>query len=114
MVLHNTSEDLLLVPKMFGEWSPQVVKGFVFNPLLLVLGVDPGKPPCFETHVCEKPWISRGMTERINMPSDVGLHIEFLLKKLVSYQHIVDHIFIMWGRLIVHAPTSINKLESSL
>ena len=103
---------------MFRKWSPQEVKGLFSNPLLFLLGVEPSEPPRFETHVSKKPRISWWMTERINWPPNLGLHIEFLLQKLVSYQHIVDHVLIMWGRVasscILQPPLANSNLPSEI
>lgn len=53
------------------------------------------------------------MTKWINVPSDSWLDAELINQELVAIHHIVDHVLEVWASLVVHAPTSIDELETT-
>ena len=113
MISHHSSEDLLLVSKMFGEGSPQEVHRFVFLSLFMISMIESGENPCFKAHISEKSWISIGMAKWIDVPPDPRFDSELFKKKLMSFHHIIDHVLEVRTSFIMHAPAGINKFQST-
>ncbi len=95
---------------MLGEGLPYKFHRFIFESLLFVLIIEAGEEPSIETHVSEKAGVCTGMPERIDVPSDTWAHSELVKEELMSQHHIVNHIFIVCARLVMHAPASVHKL----
>ena len=51
------------------------------------------------------------MTKWIDVPSDCWNIIELFEEELVADNHVVHHVIVMSTSLIVHGPTSVDKLE---
>ena len=54
------------------------------------------------------------MTERIDLPSDAGLHAELLEEELMTHHHVVEHVLVVSASFIMHAPASIHELKATL
>jgi hypothetical protein len=72
------------------------------------------KEHSLKTHIIKKSSIGVGVAKWIELPSDSRCHSKSISYPLLSNHHIVDHIFIDWTSLIMHGPTSVNKLKLSI
>ena len=99
---------------MFGKRLPDPFHWFISKSLLFILKIKSCKEPGIETHICKKSRICIRMTKRIYMPSYSRFDSKLLKKELMTNHHVVDHIFIVRTGFIMHAPTSVNKLKTTL
>ena len=56
------------------------------------------------------------MAERVDLPADSRPRAvaELVLKKSQSERHLVDHVGVVGGRLVVHAPAAVDEFEAAL
>jgi hypothetical protein len=113
VVPHSTSEDLLLVSKVLGKWSPQVVHRPIFQSLVTVCVVKSCEEPSFKAHIGEQSRVGVGVAKWINMPSNSWFDTEFLQQKLMAMHHVVDHVLKVRACLVMHTPASVNKLKAT-
>lgn len=73
--------------------------------------VDPGEEPAIKAHIIEEAGLSGRMTKWVDLPSDSRGNIELSLKELMAPCHLVDHVLVVWGSLIIHAHSSIDELQ---
>jgi hypothetical protein len=54
------------------------------------------------------------MSEGINVPPDSWYDSQLFLQELVPNEHVVDDVFIVGTGLVIHAPPSVDDLETTL
>lgn len=99
---------------MLGGWSPQKFHWSILKFLIFVLSVHSCKKLCFKTEFSKKSGICAWMSKSINMPSNSWLDTKFFLQKHMTFDHIINNIFIIWTSFISGTPSSICKFKSSL
>lgn len=114
MVIENMSKNLRIRTKALGVWSPDKLHLTVAHSLIFVGVIETGKEPSIETHFGEETSIGVGVTEWINLPSDSGFDSKLIKDPLMPNNVIIDHVFISGASLIVHRPSSIDKLKLTI
>jgi hypothetical protein len=89
------SEDLVLCAKVIEERSPDELHRLLSKSLLLVLVVKSSKEPSIKSHLSEKSRAGIRMTEWIDVPCNLWLYTEFLNQKLMTFEHVVNKVFVM-------------------
>jgi len=89
---------------------PYKIKLFLEQSWFHILVIDSSKEKGIKTHLSEDSRLGIGMSKGINMPANIRGNIEFFKQKRVPQCHLINDIFIIRIRLIIHAPTSIYEL----
>ena len=111
MAVENVSKNLGVGTKTLSVWSPDELHLAVGHSLILVSIIKTGKEPSIVAHLGEETSIGVRVTEWIDLPSDSRLDSELIEDPLMSDDVIVDHVLVSWASLIVHGPSSVDKLE---
>jgi hypothetical protein len=93
------------------SWVPDHLHTFVAHSQGFVLAVDPCEEPSIKPKLVEKCCVCGLVSERIDMPTDLGNHAKGILNPPQPDSHLIDDIFVVGTRLIRHTPTRIDDLQ---
>lgn len=116
VVGHRVGENLDIVTEGLRKGLVDPLHGLVGLTSRFVLEVKSGKEPGLKAHLGEEAGVGGRVTKVIDVPAAArtGVITELTLDKLVTNHHIVYHIVVVGGALIVHRPSSVDELKLAI
>mmetsp|Transcript_32820 Transcript_32820/g.50126 ORF Transcript_32820/g.50126 Transcript_32820/m.50126 type:complete len:284 (-) Transcript_32820:941-1792(-) len=112
LVNHNR-EDVLLLAEVLFMGSPDLLLLMLLAELLLLGDVHSGEEEAVESYVASEAGIPSAHSERIDLPTDLGVESELPLEELLSNHEVVKNVIIGGNGLVWCTPATTHKVETA-
>ena len=101
-------KDLNAVSESVVHGSPNKLHRLFVKTYIFILIIKSPKHKCIKAHLSKQSSVGVGVAKRINLPANSWCNTKLFEDELVTYHHVVYHVFKMGTCLIMHGPAGIE------